>query len=475
MSEVTVKKELGCEASSDVPREAEIYADELVGLDYDDYGKRTASGFQEGSADARSEEKPHDSDLRTIGNLLQIIIPYGGMLSSGFNMASTSIGAGILGLPAAFHSVGIIMATVYLLLITAETAYSMRLLVQVSEKTGLRSFEEMAKHLLHPRADIVVAILRILHSLGGCVAYVVTIGDLLKPILDASDSTPEFLLTSKGQKLLQAAFWLVFMFPLVFPRQINSIRYVSAFGVLFILYFVFVVIIHSAMNGISANPSPKVRLVNTGNTAIEGLGVFVFSFMCQINCVEVALEMRPRNLRRFTLCACVSMTICGVLYYVTGLFGYLDFGALEGSILLKYNPLQQPQVFVSYVGVFIKICASFGLLNNAGRSALYPLIGWDPYTVAYWKYLIGAIFLAVLDLMLGLFIPNVNMVFGFTGGVCGGSIGFILPALFIMYSGGWTLRSVGIVNYVCTYLTLFAGVVAIVFGTGATIYSVAAG
>ena len=130
---------------------------------------------------------------------------------------------------------------------------------------------------------------------------------------------------------------------------------------------------------------------------------------------------------------------------------------------------------MSYVGVFIKICASFGLLNNAGRSALYPLIGWDPYTVAYWKYLIGAIFLAVLDLMLGLFIPNVNMVFGFTGGVCGGSIGFILPALFIMYSGGWTLRSVGIVNYVCTYLTLFAGVVAIVFGTGATIYSAAAG
>lgn len=473
MSEITVKKASERDVGNDIPHEAEAYDDDLVGLDNAEYGKRAVSAYQDGNMDAKGEDKNEDSDLRTVGKLLQVMIPYGGMLSSGFNMASTSIGAGILGLPAAFHSVGIIMATVYLVLITAETAYSMRLLVQVSEKTGLRSFEEMAKHLLHPRADIVVAILRALHTFGGSVAYVVTIGDLLKPILVAFDSTPAFLLTSKGLKLLQTGFWLVFMFPLVFPRQINSLRYVSAFGILFILYFAFVVIVHSGMNGMSANPRPEVRLANSGNTAIEGLGVFIFSFMCQINCVEVALEMRPRSLRRFTICTCVSMTICGVLYYITGLFGYLDFGEIQGSILLKYNPLDQPQIFVSYIGVFIKICASFGLLNNACRSALFPLIGWDPYTIAYWKYLIGAIVLAVLVLILGLFVPNVNMVFGFTGGVCGGSVGFILPALFVMYSGGWTLRSVGLVNYCCTYLILFAGIVAMVFGTGATIYSAA--
>ncbi|KPA73915.1 amino acid transporter aATP11 putative (AAT25.1) [Leptomonas pyrrhocoris] len=471
MSEVPVETGAGREASTGGRPELDAFEDETVGLDYGEYQKPAVSGFQDGEMDVNSDDKVHDSNLRTIRKLLQIMIPYGGMLSSGFNMASTSVGAGILGLPAAFHSVGIIMATVYLVLITAETIYSMHLLVQVSERTGLRSFEEMARHLLHPRADIVVAILRVLHTFGGTVAFVVTIGDLLRPILASFDSTPAFLRETKGIRLLHAAFWLVFMFPLVLPRQINSLRYVSAVGILFILYFAVVVVVHSAMNGMSANPRPAVRLVNTGNTALEGLGVFIFSFMCQINCVEVALEMRPRSLRRFTICACISMTICGLLSYITGLFGYLDFGEVEGSILLKYNPLEQPQIFVSYIGVFIKICASFGLVSNACRSALFPLFGWDPYTVVYWKYLIGAVLLAVLNLMLGLFVPNVNMVFGFTGGVCGGAVGFILPVLFVMYSGGWTLRSVGIVNYTCTYLVLFAGVVALVFGTAATIYS----
>lgn len=453
------------------PREVDIYDEELDEIDDPVGNKRPAAeAYRE---QPYSEKEDGGSDLRTIGRLLQAMIPYGGMLSSGFNMASTSIGAGILGLPAAFHSVGIAMATVYLVLITAETVYSMRLLVQVADKTGLRSFEEMAKHLLHPHADIFVAIIRALHTFGGSVAYVVTIGNLLQPILSAVDGTPAFLLTSVGIKLLTTGFWLVFMFPLVLPRQINSLRYVSAFGILFILYFAFVVIVHSAMNRLSASPRPATRNMNTGNAAIEGLGVFIFSFMCQINCVEVALEMRPRSVRRFTICAAVSMTICGVLYYITGLFGYLDFGAIDGSILLQYDPIAQPQVLVSYIGVFIKICASFGLLNNACRSALFPLVGWDPYTVVYWKYLIGAVSLAVLVLILGLFVPNVNMVFGFTGGVCGGFVGFILPALFIMYAGGWSLRSVGVVNYCCTYLILAAGVVAIVFGTGGTIYSVA--
>ncbi|CAJ1991241.1 amino acid transporter / AAT25.1 [Leishmania donovani] len=456
--------------AQDIPREVDADAEELAEMDVADGNKVPAHVCPDDSFHSKDRG---NRDLSTIGRLLQVMIPYGGMLSSSFSMASTTIGAGILGLPAAFHSVGIIMATVYLVLITAETVYSMRLLVQVSEKTGLRSFEEMAKQLLHPRANIFVAIIRALHIFGGSVAYVVTIGDLLKPILSSSASTPPFLLTSIGLKLLTTGFWLVFMFPLVLLRRINSLRYVSAFGILFVLYLALVVITHSAMNGMRARPRPTTRLISTGNMAIEGLGVFIFSYMCQINCLEVALEMRPRSLGRFTICAAVSMTICGILYYATGLFGYLDFGEMRGSILLRYNPLQQPHVFVGYVGVFIKICASFGLLNNACRSALFPLIGWDPYTVVYWKYLIGAVSLAVLVLMLGLFVPNVNIVFGFTGGVCGGFVGFILPALFVMYAGGWSFRSVGVINYCCTYLVLAAGVVAVVFGTAATIYSVA--
>ncbi|XP_050340145.1 probable sodium-coupled neutral amino acid transporter 6 [Bactrocera neohumeralis] len=443
-------------------------------------GKKKGAGFEEaedgegiveGGADSNAVE---ESVKRTVKSILNVLIPYGGMLSTGFNLASTSIGAGILGLPAAFNNAGTIMATIYIVLITAETVYSMRLLAQVADKTGLRSFEEMGKYLLHPHADVVVAITRALHTYGGSVAYVVTIGDLLKPILSSISGTPEFLLEATGRKLLQTAFWLVFMFPLIFARSFNSLRFVSATGILFIVFFSLVVIVHCGMYGLKAEPRAKTTLFNTGNEATNVVGVFVFSYMCQIAALELYWEMRKRNTRDFTLCAAVSMTVCGVLYFLTGLFGYLDFGTqVKGSVLLHYNPIEEPQVFVSYIGIFIKICASFGLLNNACRCALFPVFGWDPKTAPYWKHAAAAVIIALVAFVLGIFVPNINVVFSLTGSLAGGLVGFILPALYMMYSGNWTLRSVGIVNYVSTYLVLIAGVVALVFGTAGTIWSLA--
>lgn len=432
----------------------------------DEDGTYADNGAQGGAA-------ADDSARHTVKLVLNVLIPYGGMLSTGFNLASTSIGAGILGLPAALNSAGIIMGTIYIVLITAETVYSMRLLAQVADKTGLRNFEEMGVYLLHPKAEVFVAIIRALHTYGGSVAYVVTIGNLLQPILASIDNTPEFLLTSTGLKLLQSAFWVVFMLPPVFARSFNSLRFISATGIVFIIYFSIVVMVHCGMYGLKANPRAETKLFNTGNAATNAVGVFVFSYMCQISALELYWEMRKRNVRRFTLCATASMALCGILYFLTSLFGYLDFGTnVDGSILLHYNPIQQPQVFVSYIGIFVKICASFGLLNNACRCAVFPLFGWDPKVIPFWKHALGALVIALVAFLLGIFVPNINTVFGFTGGVAGGLVGFILPALFIMYSGNWTLKSVGVVNYVCTYLVLMAGVVAIVFGTASTIYGI---
>lgn len=75
-------------------------------------------------------------------------------------------------------------------------------------------------------------------------------------------------------------------------------------------------------------------------------------------------------------------------------------------------------------------------------------------------------------LLCGLFIPNINTVFGFAGSISGGFMAFIFPALFFMYSGGFCVERVGWFNYLCTYSILLVGVIGVIFGTGGTIYSV---
>ncbi|CCW65204.1 unnamed protein product [Phytomonas sp. EM1] len=422
------------------------------------------------SSSEGASDKP-SSILSTVIALLSTIVPSGGMISTIFSVAATSVGSGIMGLPAAFNSTGIIIAIVYLIVITAETVYSMRLLAQTAEKTKLRSYEELSV-LLHPKAYIVVSILRMLSTLSGTIAFVVTLGDLLKPILESIDGTPSFLLKTTGHKLLQIGFWLVFMFPFAFPRKFNTLRYASIFGISFMFYLIIVIILHYFMHGFKADPPAHTNLANTGNTALDGMGIFIFVYMCQINCLEIYFEMTKRSIKRFTLCISISLIFCGLLYFATGLFGYLDFGdAVTGSILHHYNPIKEPQIFVCYVGIFFKICVSFGLLNNTCRCALFSLIDWDPQAASTKKHIIGSVGLAFLALILGIAVPNITIVFALSGGILGGSIGFMLPALFIMYSGNWSLKSVGVINYVCTYLVLLGGVAGLVFSTGSSLYS----
>lgn len=404
----------------------------------------------------------------TVGAMMTRILPAGGMLFCILSIASTSIGAGILGLPDAYRKTGSLMSFVYLIVITAQTVYSMHVLVTLADLTGLHSYEQMTAGLLNRKCLYVVAAIRWVYCIGAQVSYVVTIGNLLGPILDESGAS-DFLRGSVGSKLIQAALWLVFFFPQCIPQEIGSLRYVSAAGIIMMIYFSICVMAHY---GIDKDNRPKTVLVTTGNEAIDGLGVFIFSYMCQINCVEIYYEMCNRSPFRFSLCATISLTICGCLYGLTGLFGYLNFGdKLDGSVLLQFNPIEQPYIMVAFVGVFIKVCASYGLYNNAACAATYQAFGWDPENVSFWKHLMFSIPFAIFSAALGIFIPNVNMVFGFTGGVCGGFLAFILPSLYYMYAGNWTLKTVGWGNWIATYLMLMGGCVAIVFGTGSTIYN----
>ncbi|PWU93034.1 putative amino acid transporter, partial [Trypanosoma cruzi] len=217
------------------------------------------------------------------------------------------------------------------------------------------------------------------------------------------------------------------MMPLVIPKHVDSLRYFSTFAVSFMIYFVVVIVVHSCTHGlpdnihkisVSKDDDAPVVLFNSGNKAIEGLGVFMFAYVCQINSYEVYWDMTDRTLTRFTLASGLGMTLCFLLYAMVSFFGYMDFGRkVDGSILLMYDPLQEPEVMVAYVGVLSKLCASYSLLFMACRNAIYHIIGWDADELPYWKHCIAVTILSTIVLFCGLFIPKIQTVLGFAGSI----------------------------------------------------------
>ncbi|PWU84921.1 putative amino acid transporter [Trypanosoma cruzi] len=86
----------------------------------------------------------------------------------------------------------------------------------------------------------------------------------------------------------------------------------------------------------------------------------MFAFLCQVNSFEVYWDMSDRSASRFTLCSAIAMLLCFIVYGSTAVFGYLDFGnRATVSALLLYNPVKEPEVMVAYIGLLVKLCASF--------------------------------------------------------------------------------------------------------------------
>ncbi|KAK7199489.1 Transmembrane amino acid transporter protein [Novymonas esmeraldas] len=106
------------------------------------------------------------------------------------------------------------------------------------------------------------------------------------------------------------------------------------------------------------------------------------------------------------------------------------------------------------------------------RDGIYHFFSWDVYRMPWWKNAVICGFIATVVLIIGLFVPSINIVLGLVGSLCGGFIGFIFPSLMIMYCGNWSLRKVGIFEWCTTYLLLLVGIIAVVFGTSASIYGV---
>lgn len=431
---------------------------------------------EEVEKESGSEEvPPHENAcwkcLRPLRVMAAVIVPYGGLLSSSFNMASATLGAGIISLPSGFNLSGIAMASFYLVLIMIGTIFSMSLIAHVLLRTGFKNYSMAARKLMGPGADYFLAALIIILCFGGSVAYIIATSTLLSPVLTSS-SNP-YMSTTSANRVFTSLVWLVLMLPLVMLKRINSLRYFSSIGVIFIVYFVCCMVYHSATNGMQ-NPAIKKELVvmRTGNAALEGLGVFLFAFMCQLNAFEIFLEQIHKTVFHFTLYATLSMSGCAILYFCAGFFGYLDFGAkVVDSVLVLYDPTQEPYIAVGYIGIIFKICIAFALHMIPMRDAIYHCLQWEAATTPYWKHALVMSVPTTAALLLGLFVPTLNTVLGLLGSFCGGIIGFVFPALMFMYCGQFSLRTTGWKMYFSTYLLLVGGVVAVVFGTSATIYS----
>lgn len=160
--------------------------------------------------------------------------------------------------------------------------YAIWLQVKVQEISGFRGYLQLSRHLVGPWAERLIGWIILVLCWGVMIVYVVAIGNLLEPFL-AVDGTPAVLKGDWGRRLVVTMYWLVLMFPLTLPTQINSLRYASCVGLMAACLLTTVLVAFAAntsdvvTNGQNSVPSVTNIPIGEHNlAAMMAFPVFIF-------------------------------------------------------------------------------------------------------------------------------------------------------------------------------------------------------
>jgi amino acid permease len=402
------------------------------------------------------------------------LLPHGSVAASAFNLASATLGAGTLALPQAMDMSGGVIGVICLAISCSATIYSIRLLMIVLNRTGYTTYEEIAKKLVSPAFEKVVAGLIVCFCWGTTLVYVVAIGQVLSSF-DTSDGWPDAFKGAWGNRLVTCIFWGLFMLPLSLAKEINSLRYASLVGMVSSAILVAAIVTHAAQD------KPGTRAMAPANWSfqmVQTLPIFSFAYCCQTNSFEVYAELKNRSVKHMTFTTSVSMIACTCIYIIAGLAGYADFGSrVDGDILSNYGlPTKTPYIAVAVIAITFTLTMAFPICIFPTRDAVVQVLGYkDAYSTPTKVRIAVCVCLSTTSLIVGLFVPDIDLLFGILGGVFGSSLGYVLPVIFAWKSGEWTRETVGLPDVVASWVMLVGGTLVGIGGTVMTIYSTATG
>lgn len=367
----------------------------------------------------------------------QSIIPSKGSIrGSVFNLAGATLGAGALSLPYAVAVSGVTFAIVQLLVAALLTIYTIRLLIRAGDLTNLKSYEDLAVYCFGKKVAIFVEINILIFCFGIAVAYLVTLGDIITPLGEIYFGTASLL---AQRWLLMTIACVSIMLPLSLLKDISSLQFSSILGVLSIIFLVVAVcirsIMHASQSGLPKDISWTINLTQ-GPDFMLSVPIVMFAFTCQVNVFSIYTELQRPCIRRMNKVVDRATLISVLIYLTIGVVAYLAFGSslvdpkYKGNILLSF-PLNDTLIAISRAAITFTVSVAFPLNIFPCRFTI-DMMFFSNARDCMIRHVLVTSGLVLAALVLAIFCPSINVVFGIIGGTCSAVVCFCLPAAFIL-------------------------------------------
>ena len=363
------------------------------------------------------------------------------------NLANSTLGAGVLGLPFVALEAGLLAAVLMIAGCGVLTDWTLFLLMRCQRMTGLATFEAIGERCFGRKGRLGVATGVLLINLGAQIAYLVIAADLVAPLLPLHRAW-----TARAAVVLVCA---TLAFPLCLVRG-RLLAFVSLLSVALVVLFVAMVAAQAASGTVSPSAGP-LRLVNWSSQLVFVFGIAVFAYGCHTNLVPLlAAESPNSDLSLQPMGLHAAMVLCSVLYLVGATCGYSYLRDLTPPNYLFFFPQSDVAIAVFRCFLAASLLFTLPLCVMPNVVAITQLTGYD------FPKIYSAVLL-LLTTLVALFVPNVAIVFSLTGSLASSLTSFIFPPLCYAHLSGYSFKSLRALPFlVCACFGVCVAIVGLV-------------
>jgi len=375
----------------------------------------------------------------------------GTAVGSVFTLVNAAVGAGVVSFPYAFSKTGVVLGAALTLTFAVLTVSTVNVLTKATIRTNSTTYSQLAENTLGKPFSLVVSLFLLLNQLGACIAYMMIVGGTVETIASVYGASGSFL---TGRRFAIAASSLLVLLPLSLPKTMGAVASVSSLSSFSLIYMCIAIMIRGVPSLFDHREMSKIKLVSLDDL-VNVIPVMVFAFMCHVQAPTVAAELSDETsffkkkseeeslstrarIKMMAKINAISSSVVMIGYALIGEFGYISFGPLTESNILKNYPETDILMNLCRVAIAVVSLSSFPININPGKGALDHIIctimKWpiDPLTTN--RHLAQTLFLFFVSLFVALSVKDLGTVFEIIGGSAGALLAFMCPSFMTMSS-----------------------------------------
>ncbi|CAL8468634.1 g8174 [Coccomyxa elongata] len=390
--------------------------------------------------------------------------------STVFNLTNTIIGAGIMALPQAVATLGIVLGSLLIFLVYILSHVTIDILARASERTGKWTFSELISSYLGKAGSEILRFFIIINNGGLLITYTIMLGDVLV------GKAPEYngVVTNLtgihsgdvwylDRRFVVAMVVVIFLVPLTLQRSLKSLAWAGAVGLFLALGFsslTVVLVVLAALQGdltsISWLPNPdltgpdiKDKILGVFST----LPVIALAYVCHYNVHPLLRELKAYSHRRWAIVLHWSLGLCTIFYLIIGVGLYLVFqDDTQSDVLLNFSvkslgplvgdAIAEAITYTVWLGYAFNLVVTYPMIQWGLREVLVELFCGAP-TVSAVPWALTTFIILVVTYGIAMVVPNIWPVMTITGATAAVAIGWIYPALILAKTegpGAWARR-----------------------------------